>query len=79
MADPVDRPIALGWHGPSSRYQNWSASDRISSPRASAEAPVQPDSSASWPDLELPGAQRVAQRLTLDPVGHGDAVAIHIG
>jgi nitroimidazol reductase NimA-like FMN-containing flavoprotein (pyridoxamine 5'-phosphate oxidase superfamily) len=36
-------------------------------------------SSASWPDLELPGAQRVAQRLALDPVGHGDAVAIHVG
>ena len=31
------------------------------------------------PDLELPCAQRVAQRLALDPVGHGDAVAIHIG
>ena len=30
-------------------------------------------------DLQLPGVKCVAQRLALDPVGHGDAVAIHIG
>jgi hypothetical protein len=29
--------------------------------------------------LELPGCQCLSQRLTLDPVGHGDAATIHVG
>ena len=29
--------------------------------------------------LELPGCQRLSQRLTVDPAGHGDAATIHVG
>jgi hypothetical protein len=37
------------------------------------------DVGGSAQNLELAGGQRFAQRLALDPVGDGDAVAVHVG